>query len=543
MDDPRLLPVRMLNEFVYCPRLMHLELVQGEFETNEFVVEGEATHTRVDRPDAPLEAGEDAPKATRSVELSSAALGLVGKIDLVERDGGEVRPVDYKRGHAPDVPDGAYEPELVQLCAYGLLLREHGFTCSGGVLYFAASRRRVEIAFTDALVARTREAATAAQASLADGAALPAPLVGSRKCAGCSLNGICLPDETNLLLARSDEVRPLWSAKHAGLPVYVQGQGFRVGVDHERLVVKDRDAKVVASARLGDTAHVVLQGNVQISTQALAALFEADLPVVWMSYGGWLRGLGEGIGHRNIGLRQAQFRVADDVKRSLEFARQVVWNKIQNQRTLVRRGGAEDRVLRGLADLSESAKDAGSAETLLGIEGTAARTYFESLRPMLKSPLAFDFEKRTRRPPLDPVNAVLSFVSALLTKECIIACRTAGFDPFLGFYHRPRYGRPGLALDLMEVFRPLIAESTVLTVTNGSAVVAKDFVKGATGVNLTPEGRKAVLRAFERRMSEEVQHPVFGYRATYRRVLEMHARLLARWVMGELPVPPEFRTR
>lgn len=533
----------MLNELVYCPRLFHLEWVQGEFERNAFVADGQAVHSRVDTEGQPLAADDaERPKVSRSVDLSSARLGLTGKIDLVESEGGEVRPVDYKRGKKPDVPEGAWEPERVQLCAYGLLLREHGFTCRGGVLYFAGSRQRVELAFDDALVARTLGAVEEARRAIA---ALPPPLVASSKCGGCSLNGICLPDETNLLTARGEgAVRAMWTRRDNDQPLYVQGQGFRVGVDHDVLAVKDRDGKRAATARLGDTSHVVLQGNVQVSAQALAALFERDIPVAWMSYGGWLSGMAEGLGHRNIELRRAQFRAADEPARCLAAARALVRNKILNHRTLLRRSGAvEGRLLRSLAELASSALEAASLERLLGLEGTAARFFFEGFREMLCDGLAFDFERRNRRPPADPINALLSFAATLLAKDVAIAVRTVGLDPFLGFYHQPRYGRPALALDLMEPFRPLVCESVVLTAVNTGVVTREDFVSGATGVALNVEGRRRFLRAYERRMGEELSHPVFGYRLSYRRTIEVHVRLFARWLMGELPEPPELRTR
>jgi CRISPR-associated protein Cas1 len=165
------------------------------------------------------------------------------------------------------------------------------------------------------------------------------------------------------------------------------------------------------------------------------------------------------------------------------------------------------------------------------------------LQPPGPERLAFDFAKRTRRPPRDPVNALLSFAYSLLAKDLAITARATGLDPFLGFYHQPRFGRPALALDLMEEFRPLVADSVVLSVINTGVVGVQDFLHSSLGVSLTPEARKRVLRAYERRLDEEVTHPVFGYRISYRRVLEVQCRLLGRHLLGELPEYPEFRTR
>src|SRR5581483_2336561 len=155
----------------------------------------------------------------------------------------------------------------------------------------------------------------------------------------------------------------------------------------------------------------------------------------------------------------------------------------------------------------------------------------------------FDFERRSRRPPRDRPNAVLSFLYALLAKECAVACRRVGFDPLLGFFHRPRFGRPALALDLMEEFRPLLADSVLLTLVNGRRLTRGDFFGRAGSYTLTASGRRAVIAAFEHRMTTEVIHPMFHYRVVYRRALELQARLLAAALLEEVPAYRAFVTR
>ena len=141
------------------------------------------------------------------------------------------------------------------------------------------------------------------------------------------------------------------------------------------------------------------------------------------------------------------------------------------------------------------------------------------------------------------MNCLLSFLYSLLTKELTATTFTIGFDPYLGFYHRPRFGRPALALDLAEEFRPLVADSTVLTLINNGEIAPKHFVVRAGGVTLTYEGRKKVFRSYERRLEVEVKHPEFGYRITYRRVIEVQARLLAAHLLGDVPSYTPFVTR
>ncbi len=552
--DPgaRPVPARMLNELVYCPRLFYFEWVQGEFADNHFTVEGQAVHRRVDRPDPgglPAELPER-PFEVRSVTLSSQALGITGKIDLVEVEDGKVCPVDYKRGKPAPTPEQAWEPERVQLCAYGLLLREHGFSCDEGVLYFAKTKTRVTVRFDDALIARTLETVQAALV-LASQSQVPAPLRNSPKCGSCSLNALCLPDEVNLLNGETARApRRLVAENDDAQAFYVQGQGLRVGLDGEQLVVRDPDRLKVGEARLEHTSHVVLMGNIQMSAQALHAAFGKEISVCWMTYGGWFHGISEGLGHKNVDIRRAQYRWADDPARSLRLARRFIRCKVANARTMLRRNGEPtQRVLDALADAVERCDGAESLPQLLGLEGNAAREYFGAFSGMLRPPplddrpWTFDFALRNRRPPADPVNALLSFAYAMLTKELTLAARRVGLDPYLGFLHQPRHGKPALALDLMEEFRPLVADSAVLTAINTGAVRPADFKLSAMGVALSPDGRRSFLKVLERRLNEEVTHPVFGYRVSYRRVFEVQCRLLARHLGGEIDEYPEFRTR
>ena len=348
-DVPDLIPARMLNEFAYCPRLAYLEWVQGEFADNLETFEGRFGHRRVDRestrpvPEPGKTNGLDAESDpadgvetihSRSLMLSAPDEGLIAKMDLVDIDASTVIPVDYKRGRVPNVPGGVWEPEQVQICAQGLVLRENGYHCEGGIIYFIESRRRVSVPLDEDLVERTRRFIREMRAMAASGT-MPPPLID----------------------------------------------------------------------------------------------------------------------------------------------------------------------------------------------------------------YAFHFENRNRRPPRDPINALLSFVYAILTKELTITLYACGFDPMLGFYHRPRYGRPSLALDLAEEFRALIADSVVLRLINNGEISGSQFISRAGAVALTAAGRRAVLAGFERRMDTLVRHPIFKYRISYRRVLQVQARLLARTVLGEIEQYPSFSTR
>jgi CRISP-associated protein Cas1 len=378
----------------------------------------------------------------------------------------------------------------------------------------------------------------------------PAPLVDSPKCPRCSLVGICLPDETHALHLRARERkagRRLVPDAPESRPVYVVLQGATVGVRRGRLEVF-HDGAVVSSYRLIDVSQLCVFGNVQVSSQTVRELFAREVPLLWFTYGGWFSGIAEGLPGKNIDLRRAQFGASDEV--ALDIARRMITGKIRNSRTQLRRNSRADvsTVVEQLQGIAVSARSAPGVPSLLGYEGTAARLYFGAFTTMVSPGCkvdvsAFDQNGRARRPPPDPLNALLSFAYALLVKDLTVTLRSVGFDPYLGFMHRPRFGRPALALDLAEEFRPLIAESVVLQALNNGELRPSEVSTGPTGAQLTASGRKAMLRAYERRLDSEITHPHFGYQVTYRRALEVQARLLAAYLLGEVPEYVPFMTR
>ena len=646
-EDAPFLPARMVNEYVYCPRLAYLEWVQGEWAESADTVAGAHTHRRVDREDRPLPPADtlgeaDRPR-TRSVTLSSRRLGLVAKIDLVESDGESVVPVDYKRGKRPHVAAGAYEPERVQLCVQGLLLEENGYRCTEGVLYFAESRERVRVVFDEELREATRGAIGGLRL-VAAGGRIPPPLRDSPKCPRCSLVGICLPDEVNHFHRTGSTPRPIAVRRDEALPLYVQANNVRLAKKGETITLTEEDGPTT-TARLIDVSQVVLMGNARMTTPCLHELMRREIPVTWHSYGGWFLGHTMGLGHKNVELREAQYRASFTPAVSLAVARSLVAAKVRNSRTMMRRNWRGDehereRVLKTLRRLAERTRYARDADTLLGLEGEAASVYFRAFAGLLRTPAAapvtapvttrsspasgtassapaaapvtapttvsapagdnttpskqsgrhghasatvsapaddnppefnsrvaeqyrpatastptagnpagatplpaFRFDRRNRRPPTDPVNALLSFAYSMLTRTFTVTLSAIGFDVYRGFYHRPRYGRPALALDLMEPFRPIVADSTVLQAINNGEVKPDDFLHGGAGTALKSGGRKRFIAAFERRLAQETTHPIFGYRLTMRRLIEVQGRLFGRYLMGEIKEYPHYLPR
>ena len=561
--DMPLVPARMVNEFVYCPRLAYLMWAQAEWAESSDTVEGRRVHSRVDRANPPLPAPEaveaESEKAvSRALTLSSERLGVVAKIDIAEAENGMVTPVDYKRGRRPHIAQGAYEPERVQVCLQALLLEEHGYRVEEGALWYAESRERVRVVLDEDLRRAALDAVSGLRLTVANGR-IPPPLRDSPKCPRCALVSVCLPDEMNALGGSDLAPRPIAVPADEALPLVVQSQRARVSKEGDNLKIADEE-QGDTTVRLIEVSDVALFGNVAITSPALAALMEREIPVTFHSHGGWFRGIAHGLGNRNAEVRAAQYRMSFDDSARLRFARDLVSAKIVNQRTILRRNWA-----RGQGLTQGGARPAGRGPAF-GLprrwhggtpryrRGCGRHLFPRVRRAYWRRPGAdgrdkdgelapFRFETRNRRPPTDPVNAMLSLAYAMLARHLTVALASVGLDPYRGLFHAPRHGRPALALDLMEPFRAIVADSVVLAAVNTGEVSATDFVSGATGTALAPAGRRRFIAAFERRLSLETTHPLFGYRLSMRRLLILQARLLGRHLLGELPSCPHYLPR
>ena len=208
--------------------------------------------------------------------------------------------------------------------------------------------------------------------------------------------------------------------------------------------------------------------------------------------------------------------------------------------------GIELSTLNNLSELVKKATNSRDLNELMGIEGLAARIYFSNFSKLLKktdNKPDFNFIDRNRRPPKDPINAILSYLYALLAKDMTITATEVGFDPYLGFLHKPKYGKPALALDLMEEFRPIICDSVAISVLNNNEIDAGDFIKRGNAVAFNPNGKKKIIGAYERRLDDLIIHPLFKYSISYRRIFEVQTRLLSRFISGEIKQYPIFTTR
>jgi len=593
-------PARNIAEHAYCPRLFYYMAVEGVFLPSADTEHGVGVHRRVDhaseaptKPKAALsrrgnsrkqvakledeEVDAERPVSVRSLALSSERLGVTAKLDLAEINGTRAVPVEYRKGRpnrhgevdtacdemmAPPPRKPAVTPwptDRVQVGLQVLLLEEAGYTVPEAIIYYAAEKNRVRIVVDDELRQYTQAELDSARRTASG--SRPAPLVNDPKCPRCSLQPICLPDEINHAraaatsspgesTAKTVSPRKLWPPRDDGVHVVLQRQGVRVGVRGKSVRVTDKDGALVRDMPLANLESLALVGGVQVSTQALQVFADKQVPVAFLTGAGRLAAMMDPLGPTSAMVRSAQVRVFDQIPRALELARAVTIAKIANQRTLLMRNhdNLPGSAAAEMQECMAGAEHADTLDVLRGYEGAAAAIYFKHFAGMFKEcardvAARFDASGRQRRPPPDPINAVLSFGYSMLTNECTAACRLASLEPTIGALHATRPGRPALALDLVEPFRPLIADSVAVSAFNRGELTAGHFLDTAAGCALTDAGRKAFFSVYGRRMDTEVTHPVFEYRLCYRRMLMLHARLIAAWLLDEAPTLAFLTTR
>ncbi len=331
--------------------------------------------------------------------------------------------------------------------------------------------------------------------------------------------------------------------------LYVTEPGAVVEREYRHLLVTRHD-ETLLRVPLADVTHVVLMGaGASATTPALHALLGAGIPLSLLRQNGELLGRLAPRSGGNLALRRSQYRYAADPARCLAVGRAVARGKLRNCRALAlrwTRAGRDGEAAAGLARMEAAlaeAEGAGDLAALRGVEGAGSKAYFAVFRRQLRGDVGFG--PRTRRPPRDPVNALLSLGYTLLGEAAAAALEVVGLDPYEGFYHADKYGRPALALDLIEEFRAPVVDSVALTLVNNRRLAADDFTPnpGTGGVYLTPRGLRVFLEAFSGRMQARFTHPLAGRPLTYQKCLEAQARLLAKTVTGELPEYHPLRVR
>jgi CRISPR-associated protein Cas1 len=328
--------------------------------------------------------------------------------------------------------------------------------------------------------------------------------------------------------------------------LYVVTQGASVRRDHLTVqVVVEKQVRLAVPIHHLDS--VALFGNVYASPGLMRLCADSGVAISFLSESGRLLSRVDAPASGNVLLRRTQFRWADEPWRCAGVARSIVAGKLQNSRNLLLRAGRESelpddqaalqRAAEQLADTIQALPQAETTETVRGHEGNGARVYFGAFTSMVRQGRdTFRLDQRSRRPPMDPVNALLSFCYSLLLQDCVAAAAVAGLDPSVGFLHEDRPGRPGLALDLMEEFRPLVADRLVLALINRQQVKADGFTRREGGsVQMDDATRRTLLTACQQRKRETVPHSYLEQKVPLGRLPFLQARILARHLRGDLP--------
>jgi CRISPR-associated protein Cas1 len=320
--------------------------------------------------------------------------------------------------------------------------------------------------------------------------------------------------------------------------VYISTDDAFIGKTDERLRVRAQK-ETLLDVPLIKVDGVVVLGRATVSPAALTELLERKIPLSFMTGTGRFLGRLEPELNKNIFVRAAQWQAAGETSQSLHAVRSFVRGKLKNYRVALMRAQREgiDGLVPAITRLEQALKPLAQTTTidaLRGLEGAGSAAYFTHFGRLIRNP-AFQFHRRNRRPPTDPINALLSFGYALLLHDVQGAINIVGFDPYLGYLHTQRYGRPSLALDLMEEFRPLVVDALVLAAVNRKALALGDFTTEpiSQAVALGDEGRRQFLRLYEQKKQSKFKHPVLGRQCTYQEAFEMQARLLAKYLMGE----------
>jgi CRISPR-associated protein Cas1 len=351
--------------------------------------------------------------------------------------------------------------------------------------------------------------------------------------------------------------------------LYLTEQHASVRLDGDTLLVRipERDGNPAQKMRvpLGKISQVVVFGNITLTTPAITALIEQHSEICYLTPFGKFVGRMSGDYHKHGQLRLLQHKAHHDPSAVLHVASVCVRSKLHNQRTLLLRSNrvreneqideAAEQIGQLIEELDQLPNDALPAPNparpqedtllgkLMGIEGAAAAAYFGAYGQLFIDKWGRSFSGRHKRPPTDPINALLSYGYTLLTTQAVACAQMVGFDEYVGYLHSTQYGKPALALDIVEMFRVPVVDSTVLTILNNRMLDYNDFEETLGAWRLTEPGRKLFLQKFEERLNTEIAHPIIKSKVTYRRCLEIQMRLLSRWLLGELKRFRGFYTR
>lgn len=447
----------------------------------------------------------------------------MGRCDTVEAaDDGSLTVVEHKAAPVRRSSQVTF-PQKIQLALQASCLRDQGHAVDGAAVWFSTTRRRVEVALDDELMA-TAESEVEATRAVVDCPVPPIPLEDDARCQRCSHVSVCLPDEHR----QRAPARRIGIADPTGRVLHLATPGSRASLSRGQIKISARDQDPVV-VPLEQTAGLVVHGNADVSAALLRETLERGYPIVWCAWSGRVVGWANSAKAPNLAARSLQHRLDEDTR--LTVARAMISAKVRNQALMLRRHGHPGRD--ELRKLAYQAERANSSVALFGIEGRAAKAYFAGLSGAFRPEWAA-FTGRAGRPARDPVNAALNVAYGLLLADVLRSVVACGLDPAGGVLHSAGRNKPALALDLMEEFRAPLADAAVVWAINNGELRAEAFRHDVDAVRLSRDGRRSLISAYERRVASSFTHPLFGYQVTWRRAMEVQARMFLAVVLGEM---------
>lgn len=519
MSEQEVIPISLVCHWVFCPRRAWLEAA-GEVSDSYQMEVGFSSHEHVD--DTSTERQDE----VRALEVKCEELGIVGKLDSVKHLGSGYEIVEYKATPVKQVPT-VTNAMRIQLALQTMCMQSSGFEVANTAIFFTSHHKQINVQLTSEDFEAAKNA-VCETFSVISNALAPAPLEDNPKCANCSHLNICLPDERELKpVERKIRVsNPSEQVVHLTTPgSYARSRAGRMEIT--------KNGEALNKVALDTISAVQVHGNVNLSGGLIRELLWRNITITWCTGTGHLVGWAVSGCGPNGKARTAQHVASAEGR--LALAREFIAAKIANQATQLRRSGNVDaNIIETLRTLQKSVGGAVLWQDVLGIEGKAASIYFENWQCLIKPAKRkyWQWPGVRSRPATDPINAMLNYVYTLLLSDAVKAITSCGLDPHAGFLHSSNRNKPALALDLMEEFRAPIADSVVQTVINNGEVQPSGFQMVMNSVRMSTQTRKALVCAYERRMETEIKHPIFGYRASWRRTVEIQARQVLGFLDG-----------
>lgn len=520
MEDT--LPISLICDFIFCPRRAWLE-IQGEKVESLQMEYGFRAHRVVDDVE-----GRRGNSDYKAINVYHKELGLSGRLDAVRMNGDDgVIIREYKATPVRRSMD-VTRAMRVQLALQATCMEDMGYRVDGVEIFFTSHHRNVPVQLDESDYEEAYKAVQSVR-TLIECDNAPLPLEDDPRCMRCSHVGICLPEErTHTFSGHRIVVKiPDHAVTHlvtAGARAYLRAGRMHVSKNNEE----------IASVPLDSVQALQVHGNIDVSSGLLRELMWRNIPVLWCSGTGRLMGWSVSSYGPNGETRVAQHVASGEGR--LDLAREFIAAKIHNQRVLLRRSDKTSPVLSDMKDVEKAIANTNRVQDILGMEGRAAALYFSQFHHLISPGKRAEWPwiERLRHPAPDSLNALLDYAYSLLLSDCVRAIISCGLDPHAGFLHSSKRNKPALALDLMEEFRAPIADSVVQTVVNNGEIKHNWFVGVMGAVRLRDEARKALIAAYERRMATELKHPLYDYRASWRRIVEIQARMVLGYLEGSL---------